>query len=517
MKNIICFVVILIAFSACNSLVEEEVFSTVTPGNFFRNEKDVSIAVNGVYDGLQRSNAGHTDINAYMAGEFDNQWTPQFMTLIINNTYGALWSVWTDNYKTIGKANVVLAELEKSDVAEAVKNQYAGEVRFLRAYCYFEMVRIFGHFPLVTTPPSSLDQVVLPDTTKVDAYESEYLRQVDRDEIYNFIIEDLKFCEQNLPATYNVSNLGRATKGAASGMLARVYLAQAGYQYDYNSGGLKPGDASKFAMCAQKCQEIISSGTYTLLPDYASIFLNSNDNNNECLFSIQFLSSAEVGVTGEGSEFAPDYGIKGADVTPYSYNWNTVNLKYYTDWVAQNGMTDKRYATTFITEYVNKKGQTIKYGTGNFRGPMTGKLVSDIVLPISAQGAKDYGDNFIVQRYADVLLMHSEALNESGSTPDANTIMGVNMVRARAGKAVLTLPVTKAQLQEEIWNERKWELCFEGFYSFYDCQRTGRYLTEIAKYTNVKRKVVPDEKYYIMPIPFNATEANRSLKQNFGW
>ena len=517
MKNILYILTILLAFTSCESLVEEEVFSTVTPDNFFANENDIAVAVNGVYDGIQRSSRSHTDINAYMAGEFDNNWTPLFMTLNIVNTDAALWSVWTDNYKTIGKANVVLAELEKSAVPAEIKNQYAGEIRFLRAYCYFEMVRWFGRFPLVKTPPANLNDVVLPDTTNADAFNSEYLKQVEREEIYDFIIEDLTFCEQNLPASYDSANLGRATKGAASGMLARVYLAQAGYQYDYNNGGLKPGDASKFAMCAQKCQEIVSSGTYALLPNYADIFLNSNDNNNECLFSIQFLSSAEVGVTGEGSTFAPDYGIRGADITPYAYNWNSVNLKYYNDWVAKNTINDKRYATTFITEYVNSKGVVVKYPSGNFRGPMTGKLVSDIKLPVSAQGATDYGDNFIVQRYADVLLMHSEALNESGATPDANTIMGVNMVRVRAGKPALTLPVSKDVLREEIWNERKWELCFEGFYSYYDCQRTGRYLAEIAKYTNNKRRVVPTEKYYIMPIPYNATQANRSLKQNYGW
>lgn len=517
MKNIIYLVLILLGFSACNSLVEEEVFSTVTPSNFFKNEKDIAVAVNGVYDGIQRNSRNHTDINAYMAGEFDMNWTALFMTLNIVNTDGALWSVWSEDYKTIGKANVVLAELEKSDVADAVKNQYAGEVRFLRAFSYFELVRWFGHFPLVKTPPASLSDVVLPDTTKADAYESEYLKQVERDEIYNFIIEDLKFCEQNLPSAYNAANAGRATKGAAAGILARVYLAQAGYQYDYNVGGLKAGDAAKFALCAQKCQEIITSGTYSLLPDYAKIFENSNDNNAECLFSIQYLSSAEIGVTGEGSTFAPDYGIKGADATPFSYNWNTINLKYYADWVAQNGLTDKRYATTFITQYVNKAGATIKYGTGNFRGPMTGKLVSDLIVPVKAQASMDYGDNFIVQRYADVLLMHSEALNESGSTPDANTIMGVNMVRVRAGKPALTLPISKTDLREQIWNERKWELCFEGFYSYYDCQRTGRYLAEIAKYTNTRRLLVPTEKYYIMPLPYNATQANKSLKQNFGW
>lgn len=519
MKRIIYLAVFLISFSACEQLIEEEVFSSVTPNNFFKSEKDVAIAVNGVYDGLQTGALQRpaTDLNAYMAGEFDNNWSPFFMTLVINNAIGDLWKIWSENYLTIGKVNVVLDQLEKIEMDEAVKARYAGEVRFIRAFCYFNLVRTFGHLPLVKTAPTSLDQVILPDTTKAGAFDGEYLKQVDREQIYDFIIEDLQFCEQSLPATFDAKNAGRATSGAAKGMLARVYLSQAGFQYDYNNGGLKQGNASNYALAAQKCQEVISSGTYALLPDYAKIFENSNDNNKECLFSIQFLSYKEGGALGEGSIFAPDYGIKGADITPYAYNWNTVNVKYFNDWVAANSITDKRYATTFMTEYIDKSGKTIKWGTGNFRGPITRKLVSDVAHPISAQKDKDYGDNWIVQRYADVLLMHSEALNESGGAPNENTLMGINMVRVRAGKTALTLPITKELLREEIWNERKWELCFEGFYSYYDCQRTGRYLQEIAKYTNIKRLVVPDEKYYIMPIPYNATQANPSLKQNAGW
>ncbi len=229
------------------------------------------------------------------------------------------------------------------------------------------------------------------------------------------------------------------------------------------------------------------------------------------------MSSKESGVTGEGAVHAPEFGIKGADITPYSYNQCSVNPVYFNDWVAVNGNTDKRYSTTFQTSYVNKSGVTINWGSGNFRGPLTRKLVSDIEHPIYATAPNDYGDNLVVQRYADVLLMHSEALNESGAALDANTLMGINKIRLRAGKPELTLPITKAALREEIWKERKWELCLEGFYLYFDCQRTGRYLTEVAKYWHNRRLVTPTEKYYIMPIPYQASQTNSSLKQNFGW
>ena len=133
----------------------------------------------------------------------------------------------------------------------------------------------------------------------------------------------------------------------------------------------------------------------------------------------------------------------------------------------------------------------IEIGTGNFRGPISRKILSNIDHPLDPiLDPRDFGDDWIIQRYADVLLMHSEALNESGAAPDANTIYGINEVRARAGKDPITLPISKEDLREEIWNERKWELCFEGNYHYFDCIRTGRYLDEINKYINFHRQVV---------------------------
>ncbi|MEM9896334.1 MAG: RagB/SusD family nutrient uptake outer membrane protein, partial [Bacteroidota bacterium] len=132
----------------------------------------------------------------------------------------------------------------------------------------------------------------------------------------------------------------------------------------------------------------------------------------------------------------------------------------------------------------------------------------------SATGQFDYGNDWISLRYADVLLMHSEALNESLGTPTAATIEGINAVRARANRDLITLPITQADLRDAIFLERKLELAYEGQY-FYDCQRFGNLVEEIN--SSYERRGTPSNRHYLLPIPFRAREANPSLVQNFGW
>ena len=115
-----------------------------------------------------------------------------------------------------------------------------------------------------------------------------------------------------------------------------------------------------------------------------------------------------------------------------------------------------------------------------------------------------------------MLLMHSESLNEVNETPDNNTLLGINLVRKRAGQAEVEVGISKDELRELIWEERKWELCFEGVH-YFDCQRRGRLLDEFAMYPNPQRKAAATQRHYIYPIPFKALEANPNLEQNTGW
>ena len=517
MKKLAYILTISLALGSCESLVEEEVFSAITPSNFFQNERDVATAVNGVYDGIQDHNLWWRQFytTELTGGLMRHNWAPWAETMVYENDQGDIWNLWWRNYSVIGRANTVLDVMEDSELDESLKNRYAAEVRFLRAYVYFNLVRLFGQIPLVTSPPSSLGEVVVPDSTATEAFESEYTKQLDRDAIYDFIIEDLTFAEANLPDSYNDNEAGRATSGAASGMLARVYLAIAGRQYDYNTGELVQGDPSVYANVVEQTDKLMG-GSYALMDNYSDIYEIAI--NPEIVFSIQYLESAVAGVTGEGNQIQPRTGIRGAtDFTPYAWLQCSVNEPFWQDFIEHNSKQDERYWRTFLEYYVKTNGDTVWHGSSStFRRPHVRKFLTDLGPDTKAQGATDYGADWIVMRYADVLLMNSEALNEMSATPDATTIEGINQVRTRAEKPLITLPISQADLREAIWEERRWELCFEGLH-YFDCQRTGRLLKEFAKYPNEARQAQATMRHYIYPIPFDAMQANPSLEQNAGW
>ena len=533
MKNIFLLLVATSILFSCSGILDEEVFDKVTPENFFQTENDAIVGVVGVYDGLQNYPYWYRQftMSEALPGSMGHFWNEDFNTLTYTNNSGKLWPLWTQAYKVIGNANLVISILDESTLEEDLKNQLIGEMRFIRGMVYFNTVRMFGHIPLVTSVPESINDAITPPVNEditSPIFESQFLKQVDRNVVYDFIIQDLQFAEDNLPeATFtNGVDNGRAKKGAATGLLAKVYLTQAGLQYNYESGSLDQGDVSKWAMVAQKCDELIGNGTYSLEANFADIFENVNDNNEEVIFSIQYLESSIAGVEGEGSQTVARTGIRGADITPYSWKQAFSNLSFFNHWVDANSTSDNRFNTTYLTSYIDNDGVEINYGGGNFIRPHIWKFVSDVNNPdINSLGSHDYGDNPIILRYADILLMQSEALNEMGGAPNSETIYGINEIRKRAGQPEITLPISKVDLRQAIWNERKWELVYEGHY-FYDCQRTGRLYDEIELNWDdnggTVRKVPLDvitnnNKYYILPIHFNAMSANPSLVQNFGW
>ncbi|HOI79781.1 MAG TPA: RagB/SusD family nutrient uptake outer membrane protein, partial [Petrimonas sp.] len=269
---------------------------------------------------------------------------------------------------------------------------------------------------------------------------------------------------------------------------------------------------------------IIHSGKFSLLQNFQNVFGglydNVHDNNEEILFAIQFLSTAECGQSGEGSDLVLRYGIRGANITPYSILQARANDVFMNDFIIYNGIDNPRYKTTFLTEYTDAKGKVIHWGeTSTFLKPHVRKLLSDYDYPnIESTGRTDYGDDVIVLRYADILLMYSEVLNEIQG-PSENTLYGVNKVRERVGLSTVKLSVTQEELRDMIFDERKWELAYEGHY-YFDCQRTGRLIDEIKRNWHGEREISQEmltNKYYLMPIPFWAIEKNPSLKQNYGY
>lgn len=530
MKKILISLIISTLFISCDSLVEEEVYSTLTPNGFFQTEQDILTGVNGVYDGMQDPlwYISYLWMQDMMPGALGHYWSYQgWNTLNIYDswdTYYNHWQIWTKSYAIIGRANVMLSALHKSSVDENVKLRYEAEIRFLRAYTYFVLQNTFGYVPLATKAPDNLDDVLIPNSSSNEIFNSDFLKQVDQITMYKFLIDEFQFCEKYLPEEYNSSNFGRATSWAAKGLLAKLYIKIAGKQYNGSTGELENGDVSFYNSCLMKLNEIINSGKFSLQPEFQNVFGglydNSKDNNNEILFAIQFLSTAEGGKSGEGSDLVLRYGIRGANITPYSILQARANDIFMSDFVNHNGIDKPRFKTTFLTEYTNANGKVIRWGeTSTFLKPHIRKLLSDYDYPnIKSTGRSDYGDDVIILRFADILLLHSEVLNEIQG-PSANALYGINKVRERAGLPTIDLPITKEELRDKIFEERKWELAYEGQY-YFDCQRTGRLISEIKRNWNEERQInqgMLTNKYYLMPIPFWAIEKNPSLKQNFGY
>jgi hypothetical protein len=522
MKKLIYLLAIITTLTACDSLVEEEVYSTITASNFYESEEDVYTALIGVYDGIQNVNIWWREfyISEMTGGLMRHQWKPWAETLVFENDESNTWALWKLYYVAISRANAVLSALDKSTLDESVKSKYEAEAKFIRAHVYFNMVRLFGQFPLVTEAAESLDDVLIPDSTNTEAFTSEYLLQRDREAIYAFIIEDFQFAEENLDPSYEYIDEGRVTSGAASGMLAKVYLFMAGYQYDYNAGTLVEGESNYYSLAAEQCEKVINSGSYSLLDDYSSIFEEEVPTGimPEVLFSIKYLQSAIAGDTGEGNQIVARTGVRGTtEFTPYAWLQCSVNESFWYDWIDHNGKNDNRYERTFLEYYVESDGDTVWYGSSTpFARPMVRKFLTDLGYETTAQGSTDYGSDWIVLRYADVLLMQTEALNEAGGTPTAATLKGINEVLVRAGQDAIEVGISKDELRELVWNERKWELCYEGHH-YFDCIRTGRLLDEFALNTNPNRGTDAITRHYIYPIPYNAIEANPTLDQNAGW
>ena len=445
MKNIITIFICSTALLACKkSFIEITPESTVTVDILYKTDKDFQDAVNGCYNVLQNQYQNFwvfgdlpaDDVSEDIPNHFDHVSFDQFT---VNDRQPILASTWRNYYNLINRANTILSNIEKAD-ASVVKNRdrHVGEAKFLRALAYFDLVRIFGDVPMITT-----------NLTVEEAYK---LGREKTDKVYDeVIIKDLLDADAKLPAKYTGADVGRATKGAAKSLLGKVYLTR-----------------KDFVSAEAKLKEVTTMG-YALLPNFRDLWNYAvNEHHSEYIFDIEY----EEGIL-EGSTFthgfAPSwtaltdlYGIKGG--TPSNDGAPTPAL------FAAFDPTDAR------------RGISVNYGI----------TINGVFTPIpttSIQAAKSFSTkyftpvastndsraNWKVIRYADVLLMYAEALNENGKTSEALTFL--NMVHTRAGLQPYT-GLSQSDGREKIYLERRLELFLEG-QRWFDLVRTGRALATL--------------------------------------
>jgi hypothetical protein len=490
--------ILLSTTSSCfDSFLEERVYDFISPNNFYKSEADAKAAVNSIYSRFVMVSDGDISFHraALMISEYpaecshaqtstvpyriafqDITWTP--------NTDG-IEQVWMFFYQIVYRSNLAIEKIPgiTDGNAENLKRLEA-EARFLRGVTYLYLIRLFDNIPFTTQSEQSDYNLPNMGTT---------------DNVFDQIIEDFKFAESILPVTYSAQDVGRATKGAAQAFLAKTYLTMAGYPWNRTDN---------YALAAAKCEEIIKSGTYELDPDYKMNFKEAGEHNKEYIFDAEF--QADI----NGSNWVNMSCIRDQNVCKMA-GWSSFGgtMNFYNDMLAFNP-GDKRLETNIILSFKDTQTGEIKVWGKDFdvnRGLVHTWKYTDP----DETGVGDQNSNINVHltRYADVLLMHSEAVNNATSSSSAyDKYYGINKVRERAGIEPLENLDKDAFNKALIW-ERVVELCFEG-HLWYDYKRMNCMEERVAR---KGINIGADKKYYVFPIPVNELDRNTNLEQHPLW
>ncbi|QNF33204.1 RagB/SusD family nutrient uptake outer membrane protein [Adhaeribacter swui] len=467
-----------ILLSSCSDdFLELAPISNANVQNFYRNAQDMQVAVNAAYSALQLEGQYRTaywqmgevrsdnTMNMDVAGNFPDAEIDLFKTAASNSIITAAWN---DNYRGILLCNVVQDRIAAVTMDEALKNQYLGEVKFLRGLMYFNLVRIFGDVPLVLKETKSVEE----------GYQQP---RVAKALIYEQIVKDLTEATQSLPDKFTGNDIGRATKGAALALLGKVYLTQKDY-----------------AAAAAKLKEVISSGTFQLVPDYANLWGPANENNVESIFEVQF----KKGGTGTGSNFYNQFAPWNSETAVTGVGFASGKNLPTADIANAYEPHDLRKASSMAESYV-KNGVAVedKY-TIKYRD-------------LQPFAAADADNNWVVLRYADVLLMYAEALNALNQGPSQEAYDVVNAVRNRAGLEALPTGLTYESFSSALEHERQVELAFEG-HRWFDLVRTDRAIPVMNAHFNGTLTI--DEHHLVFPVPQSQINVNpEGIPQNPGY
>lgn len=459
---------------SCESNLDEVPLSFLEESNSFQSAADANSAVNAVYHRL-RQLYGMTMINlADLNGDEceardDFAFGNEVHRNLFNNGLGLFNSFYIASYGLIDRANRVIENVPNIAMNEEEKKGIVAEARFLRALAYFNLVRAFGDVPLVVATTNDIVNVNISRTGS--------------SEVYDQIIQDLSNAESDLPLKYSqAGKIGRATIGAAKSILAKVYLTM-----------------GRWENAAQKAKEVMDLGEYSLFQDYRHVFAPETKNGTEHIFSVQYSCILPQ----YGSPMAQNFAIF------FTYPINQSGGAYQvTPRHAESYLSgDYRKEVTVINERARPNG-TIEVSR---TGPHMDKYWDD--SPCGLQAARN---NFPVIRYADVLLMYAEALNELNG-PSTEAYEAINAVRERArnsnpdSELVDLEGLSQVEFREAVLQERSWELCFEG-HRRWDLLRTGTYIEK-----KIASGVPTQDRHLLYPIPLNQLDVNSQLTQNPGY
>lgn len=495
MKKILCTGVALLLifyFYSCDeSFLNTISTDTYNEANWWQTESQAISSINGCYAvlrngqiyGISAFREENISPNSYsMSGD-----SPLDVGTHDPSNDNRFRDKWNTYYQGIGRVNNLFDNIDRVQMDPDLKQRIKGEASFLRGLFYYNLVNYFGGVPLILESPNFEEQGKLPRNT--------------RQEVIDQVLIDLNNAVSSLPVSYTGSDIGRATKGAALAFKTRVLLYE-----------------SRWSEAAQTAKEVINLNKYILFPDYRGLFMLDNEGNDEVIFDVQYL--------------VPDYPTSWDIIIELQINV-APTLDLVTSYLMKDGLSiqesplydplnpyenrDPRlHKTVVIPGYMYKGGivSPTKYFSTGYGFKKYATYSDDVYLP----NINNSEINFIVLRYADILLMYAEAQNEAAGS-DESVYDALNQIRERAGMPDIPEGLTKEEMREVIRHERRIELAGEALY-YHDIRRwrTAEAVMN-ATVQNSKGEVVQvrafnKDRDYLWPIHEITRQDNPNLEQN---
>ena len=540
MKNKILISTLLLLFiTSCSDFLEEQPKALFSSGNFLTSEEGLEAAILGVYDELRGFYTVPASAAMYLgtdegATKWESSHRYDFDAYAWSTESSYLSDMWLNHYTIISRANLLINDAPDSGQDQAVIDRIVGEAKFLRALAYFRLVQLWGPVPVTL------------------GTETEELPRESVGKVYELVVQDLIDATQNgvLPVAKSNSQAGRVTHYAAKSLLGKVYLTMASYKkYGTTFEGLMSqagkselgyqssitDSASElYNKSSQVLKEVIDSGTYQLLDNYSDVFVIENKNlNSESIFEVQFSEQTGGPWSKElGYPIWPPFGVEVTTWAGFTFNKPPASLilfyakegdqrleynmphDFIDGWDADLNnrfLNDREGFADPGASYenmINNNGNHYAYaGFGKYRWG------AEPNQNHGYSGGIDVPTNGIMMRYADVLLMYSEASLESNGSATEQGLAAINHVRSRArgfnipSSETPEFPdLTLSDLTlDEIMDERLRELCIEHYRKF-DLLRTNKlqeaiYTRKPTNWPYMTGPITIDNSKWLYPIP----------------
>lgn len=499
-------------FSCMDSLLDQTPLDQLSPETFYTNETEAKMGLMGIYSSFvdEWHQYDFMSDNCYCHHSW--QGSLEFSEWKQNSSSSRARNKWAVAYRTIGRVNKFLTNIDKAPIDDATRNMMKGEARMIRAYFYADLVHFYGDVPLI-----------LEDLSLEDAKVS----RTSQMEVLKAATEDFDFAISNLPKV--APEPGRATKGAALAFKARMSL----YNKDWKNA-------------AELCKQVIDLNVYSLYPDYGMIFDENNENNSEVIFDIQYIKNVRVQPWPSTALSFTEWPTAGVTLSAIdSYNMKS-NGKAITDpasgYNEQNPFADRdpRLSDTYVLP-----NEPFIGGTPYIPAAQDGELQTCFrprkYADIENADRNNCSINLILMRYADVLLMRAEALVEMNETGKEVYDL-INQVRQRPSVMMPTVEkaegsgLGESKLREIVRHERRVEFGME--FTRYSDMRRWELKEAVADLWGFNKSKLSDpsnpakwvferikiatrsfdpKKGWLWPIPLDEIQNNENLVQNEGY